>query len=162
MRRVLVSVLGVGLITGFVGVAQAAEDGKGVKVGTLKCSEAAGWGFVFGSSVDLKCVFSPVEKGAKPEHYTGKIKKFGVDIGYQGAAVLLWGVLSTSEKLTPGALAGTYGGVTAEAAWAGGLGANVLLGGSRKGFALQPLAIEGVEGANVAAGVVEVVLKPAK
>jgi len=43
-----------------------------------------------------------------------------------------------------------------------GLGANVLIGGSKKGIALQPVSIEGLEGANVAAGVVEVELRPAK
>ncbi len=162
MRRVLVCAVVVGMIVGLIGLAQAGEEKKGVSVGALKCNEASGWGFVFGSSRDLKCIFSPAEKGAKPERYTGKIKKFGVDIGYQGSAVLLWGVVSTSEKLTPGALAGTYGGLTAGAAWAGGLGANVLVGGSKQGFALQPLNVEGLTGANVAAGVLEVELKPAK
>jgi sporulation protein YlmC with PRC-barrel domain len=73
--------------------------------------------------------------------------------------VLLWGVASTTPKLDPGALAGTYVGATAEAAWAVGMGANVLVGGSKKGVALQPIAIEGLTGANVAAGVTEVELK---
>lgn len=43
-----------------------------------------------------------------------------------------------------------------------GLGANVLVGGSKKGFALQPLTVEGYAGVNVAAGVVQVELKQAK
>ncbi len=162
MRRVLMCALVVGLLVSLASLAQAGEEKKGVRVGALKCNESSGWGFVIGSSRDLKCVFSPAEKGAKPERYTGKIKKWGVDVGYQGAAVLLWGVLSTSTSFTPGALAGTYGGVTAEAAWAGGLGADILVGGSKKGFALQPISIEGVAGANVAAGVLEVELKLAK
>jgi hypothetical protein len=158
MRSVKLSLLAVGLIAGSLGLAQA----EGLKVGVLNCHEAAGWGLVFTSSKDLKCVFSPADKAAKPERYTGTIKKYGVDIGYQGAAVLLWGVVSSSGKLTPGALAGSYGGAGAEVAWAGGLGANVLVGGSSKGYALQPLNIEGVAGANIAAGVVEVELRPAK
>ncbi len=162
MRRILVSLLMCSVILGLATLAQAGEEKKGVRVGALKCNEASGWGFVIGSSRNLKCIFNPAEKGAKPERYTGTIKKWGVDIGYQGSAVLLWGVLSTSAKLTPGALAGSYGGVTAEAAWAGGLGADILVGGSKKGFALQPISIEGVAGANVAAGVLEVELKAAK
>ena len=152
----------IGLLLGLAAFAQAGEEKKGVKVGTLRCNEASGWGFVFGSSHDLKCVFTGLEKGEKPIKFTGKIKKFGVDIGYQSNAVILWAVASTSEKVTPGDLAGTYVGATAEAAWAVGLGANVLVGGSKKGFALQPLSVEGLTGANVAAGVVEVELKPAK
>ncbi len=47
---------------------------------------------MFGSSRDLKCVFSGPEKGAKPARFTGKIKRYGVDIGYQANAVLLWAV----------------------------------------------------------------------
>jgi Protein of unknown function (DUF992) len=158
MRGKMLSVLAVGLIAGSVGVANA----EGLKVGTLNCDEAAGYGLIFSSSRDLKCVFSPADKAAKPERYTGAIKKYGVDIGYVGGAVLLWAVVSSDGKLSPGALAGSYGGVGAAAAWAGGLGANVLLGGSNKGYALQPLNIEGIAGLNIAAGVVEVELKPAK
>ena len=106
-------------------------------------------------------LFTTSEKGAKPVRLTGTIKKYGVDIGFTQNAVILWAVVSTSDKFTPGDLAGSYGGVTAEAAWAVGLGANVLLGGSKKGFALQPLSVQGYNGINLAAGVTEVELKPA-
>jgi hypothetical protein len=88
--------------------------------------------------------------------------KYGVDIGYQSNAVILWAVATTTAKVEPGTLAGTYAGVTVEAAWASGLGANVLVGGSKKGIALQPVSVEGLAGANVAAGVLEVELKEAK
>ncbi len=162
MRRILISVLLGIVLVGLASSAQAGEEKKGVQVGTLRCNEASGWGFVFGSSHDLKCVFTGVEKGEKPVKFTGKIKKFGVDVGYQSNAVILWAVVATSAQFTPGNLAGTYGGVTAEAAWAGGLGANVLVGGSKKGFALQPVSVEGLTGANVAAGVAEVELKQVK
>jgi len=153
----MVNALAIGLIAGSTGMAQA----DGGKVGTLNCNEAGGWGLIFSSSKQLKCVFSPADKSLKVEHYTGKINKYGVDIGFVDGAVLLWAVVSSDGKTQPGALAGTYGGVGGAAAWAGGLGANVLLGGSNKGYALQPLNIEGITGLNVAAGVVEVVLTPA-
>jgi hypothetical protein len=162
MKRVLMSLVMCAVLVGLVSLAQAGEEKKGVQVGALKCNEASGWGFVFGSSRDLKCVFSPAEKEGKALRFTGKIKKYGVDLGYKEQAVILWGVLATSEKVTPGELAGTYVGATAEAAWAGGLGANVLVGGSKKGFALQPLSVEGYAGLNLAAGVVEIELKQAK
>ena len=157
MRRVLVSLLMGAVLGGLAAPAWAAEAKKGVKVGTLKCNEAGGWGLVFGSTNDLKCVFNPAKKG-EPTRYTGKIKKYGVDIGYTQDAVIYWAVLSTTEKVDPGALAGTYVGATAEAAWAAGAGANVLVGGSKKGIALQPVSVEGLTGANVAAGLSEVEL----
>jgi hypothetical protein len=43
-----------------------------------------------------------------------------------------------------------------------GAGANVLVGGTKKGFALQPINVEGETGANVAAGIAELELKAAK
>ena len=138
-----------------------AQEKKGANVGMLRCNEASGWGMVFGSTKDLRCVFTPSEKGAKSAHFTGTIKKYGVDIGFTENAVILWAVVSTSDKFTPGDIAGSYGGVTASAAWAAGLGANVLLGGSKQGFALQPLSVQGYNGINVAAGVTEVELKAA-
>lgn len=162
MKRLMVGTLIFGvLLAGAAPVAQA-EEKKGATVGMLHCNEASGWGVVFGSTHDLKCVFNSAEKGAKPVHFTGKIKKYGVDIGYQANSVILWAVVSTSEKFTPGALAGTYAGATAEVAWAAGLGANVLVGGSSKGIALQPLSVQGYNGANLAAGVTEVSLAQTK
>jgi hypothetical protein len=54
-----------------------------------------------------------------------------------------------------GMLSGRYFGATAEASIAVGLGANVLVGGSRRSVALQPLSIQGQTGFNIAAGVGE-------
>ena len=144
------------------------REGKAVKLASLKAGERVRISFQripTGdklTSHDLKCVFTGLEKGEKPVKFTGKIKKYGVDLGYQSNAIILWAVASTSEKVTPGAMAGDYYGATAEVAWAAGLGANVLVGGSKKGFALQPISVEGLTGLNVAAGVAEVELKQAK
>jgi len=161
MQR-LIAVVMVGAVLAGVSSFAAAQEKKGVTVGMLRCNEASGWGLVFGSTRDLKCVFSSSEQGARPVHFTGKIKKYGVDLGYQENSVILWAVLSTSDKFTPGALAGDYVGATAEVAWAVGLGANVLVGGSNKGFALQPISVQGYNGVNVAAGVTAVELRAAK
>ncbi len=161
MRRVLVSGLVVAVLVGLATLAGAGEAAKGVSVGALKCNEAGGWGLVFGSTRDLKCVFTPAGKG-EPARFTGKITKYGVDIGYKQDAVIYWAVLSTSEKFQPGELAGKYVGATADVAWAVGLGANVLAGGSKKGFALQPVSVAGLTGANVAAGLAEVELAAVK
>ena len=53
----------------------------------------------------------------------------------------------------PGMLAGTYVGATAEVSIAAGLGANVLVGGSNRSVALQPLSVQGQVGLNIAAGI---------
>jgi len=140
----------------FAGTADAAPHG--VKVGTLTCNVAAGWGFVFGSSKDLHCTFNP--PGSRPsEHYEGTISKFGVDIGYTSGGVLVWGVFAPASDVRAGALQGDYAGATASATVAVGLGANVLIGGLDKSIALQPVSFEGNKGLNVAAGIGAVSLK---
>jgi len=131
----------------------------GVKTGVLTCSVASGWGFVIGSTRDLNCVYSPL--AGPPEHYAGTVSKFGVDIGYQSNAVIVWGVIAPTAQLSPGALAGTYGGVTGSAAAGVGAGANVLVGGSNQTISLQPVSVEGDTGLNVAGGIGEISLSPA-
>ena len=85
-----------------------------------------------------------------------------VDIGYVQSAVIVWAVFAPTADVAPGALAGDYGGVTAGASIAVGLGANVLIGGSTKQIALQPLSVEGNQGLNVAAGIASISLKAAQ
>src|SRR4051812_2264300 len=131
----------------------------GVRAGTLTCNVASGWGFVLGSSRKLHCSFTPNEH--KVEHYTGVINKFGVDIGYTGGGVLVWGVLAPSAQMNSGALAGTYAGAVANATVGVGVGANALIGGGDHSVALQPLSIEGNKGLNVAGGIGSITLKPA-
>jgi len=136
----------------------SAQEKKGATVGMLKCNEASGWGLVFGSTKDLKCVFTASDKGVKPVHFTGTIKKYGVDIGFTKEAQMVWLVFAPGT-LAPGALAGGYAGATATAAAGVGVGANVLIGGNARQITLQPISVEGSVGLNVAAGVGEIQLK---
>jgi hypothetical protein len=129
---------------------------QGVQAGALTCNVASGFGFIFGSSKAVNCTYAPV--GGAPQHYVGSINKFGVDIGYTQAGVLIWTVLAPTVAPPPGALAGTYGGATASATAGVGVGANVLVGGSNNTISLQPLSIEGNTGLNVAAGIAAMTL----
>ncbi|MFZ0693689.1 MAG: DUF992 domain-containing protein [Alphaproteobacteria bacterium] len=131
--------------------APAHADSAGVQVGVLSCNVSSGWGFIFGSSREVKCTYSGT--GAAVDHYAGHIGKFGVDIGYLQSAVIVWAVFAPTTDLGPGALKGDYGGVTGGAAVGIGAGANVLIGGSDKSITLQPVSIEGNSGLNVAAGI---------
>jgi hypothetical protein len=137
-----------------VAPARAAETT--VKTGMMTCHVSSGWGFVFGSSRDLRCVFT---SNGRNENYTGKISKFGVDIGYQQAGVIIWAVFAPTADQKAGALTGDYGGVTAGAAVGVGGNANVLIGGSAKSISLQPVSIEGDQGINLAAGIAAITLK---
>ena len=128
-----------------------------VRAGYLTCHVAAGWGFIFGSSRDLKCAYA-LQPGYT-EYYTGSITKFGADIGYLSSGVIVWAVLAPTNNLGRGALSGHYAGATASAAVGVGAGANVLIGGLKNSIALQPISIEGQNGLNIAAGVAALSLK---
>jgi hypothetical protein len=140
--------------------APASAQQSGTKVGVLTCNVSSGWGFVFGSSRNLRCTFSPNQGPA--EHYAGRVQKFGVDIGYVTSAVIVWAVLNPTSDVAPGALAGDYVGATAAASVGVGVGANVLVGGFNKSVTLQPLSVEGNQGLNVAAGIGAISLKHSK
>ena len=129
----------------------------GVKVGVLTCNVDSGWGYILGSSKDIRCNYVP-NKGFG-EHYNGSISKVGVDIGYTKGGVLIWDVVAPSSDMKAGALEGGYGGVSASATVGVGVGANVLLGGFDKSIALQPISIEGNTGLNVAGGIGALSLK---
>jgi hypothetical protein len=137
--------------------APAQADEAGVKAGILTCNVSSGWGFIFGSTRDLRCTYSH-DHGAL-EQYVGHINKFGVDIGYQAGGVIVWAVFAPSADVGKGALAGEYGGATGGAAVGVGATANVLIGGFQKSFTLQPVSIEGNTGLNVAAGIAQVTLR---
>lgn len=126
-----------------------------MKSGVLTCNVDSGWGFVVGSSRNLRCTFTG---GKRVERYSGEIKKFGIDIGYLQSGVIIWGVLAPTTELGAGALTGEYGGVTAGAALGIGANANVLVGGSDKSISLQPLSVEGDKGINIAAGIATISL----
>jgi hypothetical protein len=134
-----------------------AQDKATVRAGYLTCHVASGWGFVFGSSRDVKCAYARDKNYT--EYYTGSITKFGADIGYLSSGVILWAVVAPTSNLDPGSLAGHYGGATASLSLGVGAGANVLVGGFKTSIALQPVSIEGQNGLNVAAGIAELSLK---
>jgi hypothetical protein len=140
--------------------ASPADSGGGamtVRAGYLTCHVSSGWGFIIGSSRDVKCAYAM--QSDYTEYYTGSINKFGADIGYLGAGVMIWAVLAPTNNLGQGSLAGHYAGATASAAVGVGAGANVIVGGFKNSIALQPISIEGQNGLNVAAGVVNLNLK---
>jgi len=133
--------------------APAAEAKSGVKVGVLSCGIAGGMGFIVGSSKRIDCVYQPSGNG-RPERYSGRINKFGVDIGVTNQSVVVWAVFAPG-KVNRGGLQGNYVGASAEATVVLGLGANVLIGGFKKTVALQPVSVQAQTGLNIAAGVAD-------
>jgi hypothetical protein len=138
----------------------ASAQANRTKVGTLSCDISGGIGLIITSKKDLTCMFTPSQPGPR-EVYVGSITKFGLDLGATAGGEMVWAVYAPSTRKF-GALAGNYGGATAEATVGAGLGANVLVGGSDRTVALQPISVQGQAGLNVAAGVAELRLRPAR
>lgn len=159
MPRTMAIRIGITMSAILAAGAPALAGESGVQAGLLTCEVASGWGFVFGSTKDLKCTFS--SRPGVAEHYTGTISKFGVDIGYSGATVIAWTVIAPSNDVSSGALAGTYAGAAGSAAVGGGVGANVLVGGGSKSITLQPVSFQAGTGLNVAGGIATIDLVPA-
>lgn len=130
------------------------------KIGTLSCDVSAGIGLILVEKQTMTCTFAPAG-GGPVSQYTGQIVEYGVALGAVEKGNLLWGVIAATDGVQPGALAGTYAGVGADASAGIGLGANVLVGGTGRAFSLQPLSIEGEVGINVAAGVTTLTLASA-
>ncbi len=108
------------------------------RAGVLACDVSAGFGLIIGSQKTLSCTFAPDRQG-RPEDYDGSITKVGLDLGITGGGVMVWAVFNDT--------------VAGPASVGAGLGANVLVGGSNRTVALQPLSVGGQIGLNLAFGV---------
>ncbi len=131
-----------------------------VQVGTLTCSLSASIGLIIASQKNVNCVFKG-RPGEPEEAYTGTMTTVGVDIGVTGGGVIIWAVFADTDRYF-GMLAGTYAGATAEVSVAAGLGANVLVGGSHRSVALQPLSVQGQVGLDIAGGIGALELHPVR
>lgn len=160
MHRPLAVITAAAFVAALVSSAPAFAQAQRVKSGTLTCDISGGIGLIITSHKDVTCMFTPSQPGPR-EVYVGGINKFGLDLGATAGGEMVWAVYAPTTRRF-GALAGSYTGATAEATVGAGLGANVLLGGSDRTIALQPLSVQGQAGLNVAAGVAELTLRPAR
>jgi len=128
------------------------------RVGGLTCSTDPRVGLVLGSRQDMRCVFVASATGQQYV-YTGTIRRLGIDIGVTRGGTLFWAVFARNSQIGRGTLRGSYIGASANVAEGLGLGAKVLIGGSRRTITLQPLSVEGQIGLNVAVGVANLTLR---
>jgi hypothetical protein len=113
-------------------------------------------GAVIASRQRLRCRLT---SGGKVENYSGTITRFGLDLGITAGGVMSWIVLARTRSLGRGALAGNYVGVSGDVSLGVGVGANALVGGSRRSVVLQPLSVVGQVGVNLAVGVAGLTLR---
>lgn len=140
-----------------------AAHANALKLGNLTCRSQGGTGMIVASTKHLTCVFRSADRKIPDETYSGTITNIGIDLGQTGKTVMQWTVLARNKApdYTAGSLAGSYSGVGANASFAAGLGAHLLVGGTGSSFILQPLSIQEQEGVNLAVGINTLTLKPA-
>jgi hypothetical protein len=155
IRKLALAGVAAGVVAGTGAPAQA----QNVQAGALTCNLSASVGMIVTSSKALACTFR--NSRGNIELYDGVIRRFGLDVGATTGGQMVWSVFAPSGRLQRFALAGSYGGASGEATVGAGLGANVLVGGSGRSVALQPVSLQGQSGFNLALGVASLELTPA-
>jgi hypothetical protein len=122
------------------------------QVGGLSCRVDPSIGFIIVGHQPMDCRFTPSDQ-SPPQFYDGAINTLGLDLGVSAGSVLGWAVFAPTVGVPQGALAGEYVGVTGDVGLGIGGGANVLLGGSARTFAFQPLSLQGSIAVDVVLGV---------
>lgn len=140
-------------------VPATAQQAGRTQVGTLTCNISPGVGMIVAGQRQLSCIYASA-RGRAREAYEGTVSTLGLDIGATSGGKLTWAVFAPTT-LRRAALAGTYAGATAGGTVGAGVGANLLIGGSDRTVALQPLSVQGQTGVNITAGVSSMELRPA-
>jgi Protein of unknown function (DUF992) len=136
----------------------AAQARPPFRVGGLTCNTDPRVGLVLGSRQDMRCVFTASTTGQQYV-YRGTIRRIGVDIGVTRGGTLFWAVFARNSQVGQGTLRGNYVGASGNVALGLGVGAKILIGGSRRTITLQPLSVEGQIGLNLAVGVANLTLR---
>jgi hypothetical protein len=145
-------------VTSLVASIAGANAMPPVRAGILQCEGGQNVGYVVGSTTSLQCVFQ--SEGRRPEPYIATLRRLGLDLGITDQTKLTWAVNAPNTRVGRGDLAGSYGGVGANASVGIGGGGNFLVGGPANAYALQPISLQGQTGLNVAAGVASIELEP--
>lgn len=144
-------------LAALVAVPAAAQD-SGTQIGTLTCKMTGIQNVVVYTKEEFDCEFAP--NGAAPVSYKGVMHEVGVNLSITKENTMVWGVIApTDVASSPDALKGTYVGGGGQVELAGGVGANILIGGSGKTVNLEPLSVSGMEGFGAALNISSFELK---
>lgn len=148
-----------GLAIALAATSAIAQDVARARVGTLTCSMSPTVGFVIGSQAQLSCIYASMRRGPR-QAYVGTVDTAGLSIGATSGGRMSWAVYAP-----PGGrrsmLAGDYSGAAAGVTVGAGPGTNTLARGPDRAVVLQPLAIQGQSGVNLALGISHMTLRPA-
>jgi hypothetical protein len=149
-HRLLLATLALAAMLSLPAAAQTPQSWT--QVGSLSCKVNPNIGFIIVGHQPMECLFTPNTQ-TPPQAYDGAINTVGLNVGISAGGVLGWAVFAPTTGVPAGALAGDYVGVSGDIGIGVGAGANVLLGGSGRTIALQPLSLQGSVALNVVLGV---------
>ena len=158
--RLIVTVLA--LIAIFASPANAqAPSVPWTQIGSLRCTLNPNIGFIITGHQSMECWFSP-KSADPPQAYDGAINMVGLNIDIATGGVLAWAVFAPTSGAPVGALAGEYVGSSSDIGVIAGAATNILIGGSGRTFALQPVSTGGSVAVNVALGISVLKLRAAR
>ena len=142
-----------------LGAPADAQSPSWKQAGMLRCVVNPSIGFIIAGHQSMECNFTPNGPNP-PQAYQGALNMVGLNIGISAGGVFAWAVFAPTVGIPAGALAGEYVGASGDIGLGVGVGANVLIGGSGRTIALQPLSLEGSVAVDVALGVSALKLRP--
>jgi Protein of unknown function (DUF992) len=157
-QSLLPAIFALAALTVAPAVAQSPQ--QWIQAGTLSCRLNPSIGFVIFGHQSMECTFQPVS--GPVQGYDGALNTVGLDLGVSSGGRFAWAVFGPASGVPSGALAGEYVGASGDIGLGVGAGANVLVGGSNRSLALQPVSLEGSVAFNVVAGLSQLKLRPAQ
>jgi hypothetical protein len=136
------------------------SSGQWTHVGTLRCTLNPNIAFTITGHQSMECWFTP-KSTDPPQAYQGAINMVGLNIDLAAGGVLAWAVFAPTVGIPVGALAGEYVGASGDIGIIAGVETNILIGGSGRTLALQPVSLGGSLAIKVALGVSVVKLRVA-
>jgi hypothetical protein len=130
------------------------------QAGMLRCRLNPTIGFVIFGHQSMECSFQPVS--GPVQGYEGAINTVGLDLGVSEGGRFAWAVFGPATGMPNGALAGEFVGASGDVGIGVGVGASVLVGGSNRSIALQPVSLEGSIALDVVAGLSQLQLRPVR
>jgi hypothetical protein len=130
------------------------------QVGMLRCTLNPNIGFTITGHESMECMFVPAS-AIPPQAYQGAINMVGLNLDVAAGGILSWAVFAPIPETPVGALAGEYVGASGDLGIVAGAGTNILIGGSGRTFALQPVSLGGSVAVKVALGISVVKLRTA-
>ena len=134
------------------------SSGQWTQVGMLRCTLNPNIAFTITGHESMECWFTP-KSADPPQAYQGAINMVGLNIDLAAGGVFAWTVFAPTAGTPVGALAGEYVGASGDIGIIAGVETNILIGGSGRTFALQPVSLGGSLAVKVALGVSVVKLR---